>query len=96
MTKGKIPFIERRRARRLGGVEYRTLGALMWILPAYLLFWITLGTAFLVPYSYCDSVASIIQSSQPGNLKPGWYAFISVTALIRAEYASQGGHFSPS
>ncbi|MCJ1261315.1 hypothetical protein MMC22_001179 [Lobaria immixta] len=55
----------------LGGVEYHALSLLMWILPAYVLFWLALPMAILIPYSYRDNVESIIRS-QPGNLKPAW------------------------
>lgn len=55
----------------LGGVEYHALSLLMWILPAYVLFWLALPMAILIPYSYKDTVESIIRS-QPGNLKPAW------------------------
>jgi hypothetical protein len=62
----------------LGGVEYRAIGVLLYILIAYQIFWLALGTAFLVPYSYRASVISILHSSQPGNLNPGWFATFSV------------------
>jgi hypothetical protein len=62
----------------LGGVEYRALGVLLYILIAYQIFWLALGTVFLVPYSYRASVVDILDSSQPGNLNPGWFAFYSV------------------
>jgi hypothetical protein len=62
----------------LGGVEYRAIGILLYILIAYQVFWLALGMAFLVPYSYRVSVVDILHSSQPGNLNPGWFAVYSV------------------
>ena len=56
----------------LGGVEYRALHLLGWLLPAYILFWFALGIVILVPYSYYHSMATQIRTSQPGNLDPGW------------------------
>lgn len=61
----------------LGGVEYRALDILLWILAAYNLFWLALGTAFLVPYSYRSSVVDVLHSAQPGSLNPGWFGFFA-------------------
>jgi Trk-type K+ transport system membrane component len=62
----------------LGGVEYRALGSLLYILTAYQIFWLVLGTVLLVPYSYRPEIVDILNSEQPGNLNPGWFAFFSV------------------
>ena len=56
----------------LGGVEYRALGVLMWLVPAYILFCLALPLVILIPYSYKGDVAAIIRTSQPGDLEPGW------------------------
>lgn len=60
-----------------GGVEYRALQALLLILIGYQVFWLALGVVFLVPYSYRSHIQSALHEAQPGNLKPGWWAFFS-------------------
>jgi potassium uptake Trk family protein len=62
----------------LGGVEYRALDALLWLLLAYNIFWLMTGTVILVPYSYRASVVNVLRSSQPGALNPGWFGFFAV------------------
>jgi hypothetical protein len=76
--RGRFRELNEMERRELGGVEYRALGVLLHILIAYQVFWLVLGTAFLVPYSYRSSIVEILNSSQPGNLNPGWFAFFSV------------------
>lgn len=62
----------------LGGIEYRALNTLVWILIFYTFFWYALGTALLVPYSYHPAVTETVRTSQPGDLSPGWWGFFSV------------------
>ena len=58
--------------QELGGVEYRALRLLLVLLPVYILTWLTLGTIFLVPYSYRTYVKSVVTTTQTGYLIPGW------------------------
>lgn len=57
-------------------MEYRALGVLMWLLPAYVVFWLGLALVIMIPWSYRVSVSDIIQYQQPGNLNPGWYVSV--------------------
>lgn len=72
-SKGRFLSLDERQREELGGVEYRALHLLGWLLPAYLLFWFLLGIVILVPYSYYGPLANVLRTSQPGNLEPGWY-----------------------
>lgn len=54
-------------------MEYRALGVLVWLLPAYNLFWVGLAMVIMIPWSYKDDVSDIVRYQQPGNLSPGWY-----------------------
>ena len=66
----------------LGGVEYRALNLLCWLLPLHTAFWILLLMVILAPYaSNYRPVADLLHNSQPGNLSPGWWAvFTSASA----------------
>ncbi|KAL8831189.1 MAG: hypothetical protein Q9191_001001 [Dirinaria sp. TL-2023a] len=85
-TTGRFRSLSETELEEIGGVEYRALGVLIWLLPAYVLFWLALGLVFLVPYSYRGDVAAIIRDSQPGNLIPGWWA----TFVIFSGFANGG------
>ncbi|KAF2135683.1 uncharacterized protein K452DRAFT_166316 [Aplosporella prunicola CBS 121167] len=76
--RGRFRNLKEHEREELGGVEYRALETLFWILIAFQLFWLALGTAFLVPYSYRSDIKTIITSSQPGDLNPGWFGFFAV------------------
>jgi Trk-type K+ transport system membrane component len=72
--------------RELGGVEYRALKLLSWLLPAYTLSCLTLTMLFLLPYSTRKTIAATIRNSQPGNLNPQWWAFF----LSASGYSNTG------
>jgi len=75
----------------LGGIEYRALKLLMWILVVYQIFWIGLGVLFFVSYAYRYDISQVIQTSQPGELNPGWWAFftaVAVSATYRGNIAN--------
>ncbi|KAL1310526.1 hypothetical protein AAFC00_000810 [Neodothiora populina] len=81
--KGRIYSLDERQKTELGGVEYRALKLLSWLLPAYILFWVIIGIVILVPYGTVDrNVENIIQTSQPGNLSPGWWATFTVISAF--------------
>ena len=64
----------------LGGVEYRALRLLGWLLPAYTFFCIVFIMLFLMTYCARKAIAATIHNSQPGELNPQWWAFfISVS-----------------
>ena len=69
---GRFRSLSEQQQEELRGLEYRAMKVLSWILPAYLIFWVTLSVIILIPYSYRQSTASVIRESQPGNLNPGW------------------------
>ena len=70
--KGRFHSLDEKQRAEIGGVEYRALTLLGWLLPTYLLFWFFLGVVILVPYSFHPSVAEVVRTSQPGELDPGW------------------------
>ncbi|KAF2424897.1 TrkH-domain-containing protein [Tothia fuscella] len=77
-NRGRFHALDEMERRELGGVEYRARGTLLYILCAYQILWLALGTVFLVPYVYRREVVEILHSAQPGNLKPGWFGFFVV------------------
>lgn len=80
----------------LGGAEYRALGVLLWLLAVYYIFWLVVGTTFLVPYSYRASVVDILHSSQPNNLNPGWFGFfVTVTSFVNGGLNVFNANFVP-
>ncbi|KAF2645951.1 potassium transport protein-like protein 1 [Massarina eburnea CBS 473.64] len=84
--KGRMHGLTEHERLELGGVEYRALQALLYILIGYQIFWLVLGIVCLVPYSYRQSMVSVLHTSQPGNVNPGWWSFFSVVT----EFANGG------
>ncbi|OAK94145.1 TrkH-domain-containing protein [Phaeosphaeriaceae sp. SRC1lsM3a] len=84
-SRGRFMELSEHDRLELGGVEYRALQALLFILVGYQIFWYTIGTIFLVPYAYRSSTKAILQDSQPG-LNPGWWAFFATVT----EFANGG------
>ncbi|KAK7549418.1 potassium transport protein-like protein 1 [Phyllosticta paracitricarpa] len=76
--RGRFRNLTEHEREELGGVEYRALVALLWLLVIYQVFWYALGILFLVPYAYRRSVQEILKTSQPGDLEPGWWGFFAV------------------
>ena len=70
--RGRFQSLSGKESEELGGVEYRSLQLLLWLLPVYVLFWTLLPTVILVPYAYRHTISTILKSKQPGNLDPGW------------------------
>lgn len=65
----------------LGGVEYRALKVLTWILVAYFAFWLFLVMAVMTPYAAHTDAAHVIRTTQPGTLNPAWWsAFVTMSA----------------
>ncbi|KAH6639159.1 potassium transport protein-like protein 1 [Boeremia exigua] len=85
-SKGRFLELSEHDRLELGGVEYRALQALMFILIGYQLFWYAFGVVFLVPYAYRSSTRDILREAQPGGLNPGWWAFFSTVT----EFANGG------
>ena len=77
-SKGRFKSLNERQREHLGGVEYRALNLILFLIIAYQLIWIALGVVFLVPYAYRQAVVQILHTSQAGNLSPGWWAYFSV------------------
>ncbi|KAK4892956.1 hypothetical protein LTR27_008684 [Elasticomyces elasticus] len=80
--KGRLRGLSSEESEELGGVEYRALQSLCWILPTYTAFWIFLSMVILTPYAVAyPPIAETIRTSQPGSLSPGWWGvFISVSS----------------
>jgi potassium uptake Trk family protein len=85
-SKGRFLELSEHDRLELGGVEYRALQALLYILIGYQLFWYTFGIVFLVPYAYRTKTRDILRDAQPGGLNPGWWAFFSTVT----EFANGG------
>lgn len=85
-SRGRFLELSEHDRLELGGVEYRALQALLYILIGYQLFWYLFGIVFLVPYAYRTSTRDILREAQPGGLNPGWWAFFSTVT----EFANGG------
>jgi hypothetical protein len=85
-AKGRFLELSEHDRLELGGVEYRALQALLFILIGYQIFWYTMGTVFLVPYAYRSTTKAILRDAQPGGLNPGWWAFFATVT----EFANGG------
>ena len=85
-SKGRFLELSEHDRLELGGVEYRALQALLFILVGYQVFWYAMGTLFLVPYAYRSSTRAILREAQPGGLNPGWWAFFATVT----EFANGG------
>jgi Trk-type K+ transport system membrane component len=72
--------------QELGGVEYRALKLLSWLLPAYSFSCLILTMLFLLPYSARKSISATLRNSQPGDLNPQWWAFF----LSASSYSNTG------
>ncbi|THW30617.1 TrkH-domain-containing protein [Aureobasidium pullulans] len=87
-SRGRFLSLDERQREELGGVEYKALHLLGWLLPIYLLFWFCVGVVILVPYSYYPPLADVIRTSQPGNLEPGWWAtFIAMSSFCNCGFS---------
>ncbi|KAF9690565.1 hypothetical protein EKO04_011512 [Ascochyta lentis] len=85
-SRGRFLELSEHDRLELGGVEYRALQALLYMLIGYQLFWYTFGVVFLVPYAYRTKTRDILHEAQPGGLNPGWWAFFSTVT----EFANGG------
>ncbi|GAM82999.1 hypothetical protein ANO11243_009850 [Dothideomycetidae sp. 11243] len=73
-SKARIRNLNHQDYQELGGVEFRALGLLCWILPLYTAFWICTSLVLLATYASAHgAVADTIRTSQPGNLSPAWW-----------------------
>tara|TARA_R110002003_G_scaffold140_3_gene12775 strand:- start:11077 stop:13305 length:2229 start_codon:yes stop_codon:yes gene_type:complete len=95
-SKGRFLELSEHDRLELGGVEYRALQALLFILVGYQVFWYTIGTIFLVPYSYRGATKAILREAQPGGVNPGWWAFFAtVTEFCNGGLNVVNSNFSP-
>ncbi|OAG00389.1 TrkH-domain-containing protein [Paraphaeosphaeria sporulosa] len=85
-SRGRFLELSEHDRLELGGVEYRALQALLFILIGYQLFWYVFGIVFLMPYAYRSETRDILREAQPGGLNPGWWAFFSTVT----EFANGG------
>jgi potassium uptake Trk family protein len=85
-SRGRFLELSEHDRLELGGVEYRALQALLFILIGYQLFWYIFGIVFLMPYAYRSQTRDILREAQPGGLNPGWWAFFSTVT----EFANGG------
>ncbi|KAK7536250.1 potassium transport protein 1 [Phyllosticta citribraziliensis] len=94
--RGRFRNLKEHEREELGGVEYRALVALLWLLVVYQVFWYALGILFLVPYAYRRSVQDILKNSQPGDLEPGWWGFFAaVTSFANGGMNVLNSNFIP-
>jgi len=85
-SKGRFLELSEHDRLELGGVEYRALQALLIILVGYQIFWLAIGTIFLVPYAYRSDIKAMLHDVQPGPVNPGWWAFFATVT----EFANGG------
>ncbi|KAJ4344577.1 uncharacterized protein N0V89_012321 [Didymosphaeria variabile] len=85
-SRGRFLELSEHDRLELGGVEYRALQALLFILIGYQLFWYLFGIVFLMPYAYRSTTRDILRNAQPGGVNPGWWAFFSTVT----EFANGG------
>lgn len=79
--KGRFHSLTPKQEAEVGGVEYRALKLLTWLLPTYTLFWIFLIIVVMTPYVSYTNAGNVIRTAQPGNLNPAWWSvFTSVSA----------------
>jgi len=79
--KGRFHFLTREQEQEIGGVEYRALQLLTWLLPAYAVFWLLFIIVVMTPFVSHTNAGNVIRTSQPGNLNPAWWSiFVSVSA----------------
>ncbi|KAI9691945.1 MAG: hypothetical protein M1820_009653 [Bogoriella megaspora] len=78
--KGRFQSLTVRQEQELGGVEYRALCILTWLLPAYTLFWLFLIMVVMTPYVSETSTSNIIRTSQPGSLNPAWWSVFATVS----------------
>ncbi|KAI9695015.1 MAG: hypothetical protein M1822_000632 [Bathelium mastoideum] len=72
--RGRFRNLTSEQLAELGGVEYRALGVLEWLLPLYSLTWLCLIWVILIPWSTKNSTSSTVRTAQPGNTNPQWWA----------------------
>ena len=95
-SRGRFLELSEHDRLELGGVEYRALQALLFILIGYQLFCYLFGVAFLVPYAYRSNTQEILRQAQPGGLNPGWWAFFStVTEFCNGGLSVLNANFIP-
>lgn len=83
--KGRFHSLTHEQAREIGGVEFRALKLLTWLLPAYAIFWILLLIVVMTPYVSYTNAGNIIKSSPPSDLIPAWWSvFASVSAYTNS------------
>ncbi|EME42197.1 hypothetical protein DOTSEDRAFT_175094 [Dothistroma septosporum NZE10] len=78
--KGRFISLSQEQRDELGGVEYRALRVLTWLLPAYTAFWILLIVVIATPYVATSSAGDTVRTSQPGNLDPSWWAIFTAVS----------------
>jgi len=80
-AKGRFRSLTYEQEAEIGGVEYRALKLMTWLLPTYALFWLSLIIVVMTPYVSYTNAGNVIRTSQPGNLNPAWWSvFASVSA----------------
>lgn len=71
--KGRFRNLQKTEYEELGGVEFRALSMLCWILPTYSAFWVLLTLVILTAYSSTyGPVIETLRTAQPGILNPSW------------------------
>ena len=78
--RGRFQNLTSSEEAELGGVEYRALVLLTWLLPLYAFLWIGLVMVILVPYAMHSHVAKIVRDAQPGSLSPAWWAVFTTVS----------------
>ncbi|KAK5172204.1 uncharacterized protein LTR77_003842 [Saxophila tyrrhenica] len=86
--KGRITQLDEHQRNELGGVEYRALKVLSWLLPLYTLGWLLVVVVALTPYATL-AIPSEIRNAQYPTINPIWWAIF--TSL--SSYSNSGLNF---
>ena len=87
--KGRFRNLSEAECEELGGVEYRALRLLCWILPSYTVSWIALTILLLASYaSLYAPVADKLRAPESGNLSPGWWGvFVALSSYTNCGFS---------
>ncbi len=72
-NKGRFTSLDECQRDELGGVEYRALKVLSWLLPLYTLGWLAAVVIALTPYSMV-AIPNEIRNAQYPPTNPTWWA----------------------
>ncbi|MCJ1471866.1 hypothetical protein MMC13_000507 [Lambiella insularis] len=78
--KGRFHSLSEAEREEFGGVEYRALSLLMWLLPAYILFWLVLTLVILIP-AECGGDTTGITARKSQSWLKGFFICMSLSGF---------------